>query len=97
MQDAIQTCGAPGARVTTLLNTNHGELDPQKAWAQGLRAAEMKRTMGAGLKLYVKICLFILFVIAVAATGSHVPALAFLLIGLAIAYAIWRRRVRGRA
>ena len=97
MRNALQACGGTDARVTTLLSTDHGELDPQRAWAQGLRAAEMKRTLGAGLKLYVKICLIILFMIVVAAIGSHVPALAFLLIGLAIAYFIWRRRARSRA
>ena len=90
MQGALQACGDPEARVTTLISTHHGQLDPQRAWAQGVRASEMKRAMGAGVKLYVKICLIILFVIAVAAIGSHMPALAFLLIAIAIVYAIWR-------
>jgi len=94
MQDALKATADPDARVTTLINTSSGQLDPQQQWDQGLRHAEMRRAAGKAIKVYLIACLIVLFVIVIAAIGAHVPALAFLLIGLAIAFAVWRYRRR---
>jgi len=93
MQGALDAIGDPNARLT-LINTRAGQLDPQQQWEQDLRNAQMRRMVGKGIKAYLTGCLIVLFVIAVAAIGTRVPALAFILIGLAIAYAVWRYRRR---
>jgi hypothetical protein len=94
MENALKAAGGPGPYVTKLINTNSGELDPQQQWEQGLRYGQMRRAVGKGVKWYLMACLIVLFVIAVAAIGAHVPVLAFILIGLAIAFAVWRYRKR---
>jgi Domain of unknown function (DUF4189) len=94
MQAALKAAGDPDAHVTKLINTNSGELDPQQQWEQGLRYAQMRRVVGKGIKWYLMACLIVVFVIAVAAIGAHAPVLAFIMIGLAIAFAVWRYRRR---
>lgn len=92
MQDALGACADPGARVTALISTTRGELDPGQQWAAGLRAAQRRAELARGVKAAGWCLLIVPFILVVALIGSHVPALAFVLIGLAIAFAVWRRR-----
>jgi len=96
MQTALENAGGSAAGIVMLIHTNTGQRDPQSEWAAAQRIAEVKHAIGRGIWRYVITCLWILYVIAIAAVGSKVPIVADLMIAAGIIYAVIRYRQRRR-
>lgn len=96
MQSALEACGDAQARVTTLIDTSGGELDPESAWVTGEQMARIGRAFRSSLTFNLKAFFVLLIMLAIAAIGAKLPALGIVLFALAVGYALWRRRGRRR-
>lgn len=92
MDSALACCPDPDARITELIDTKSGQLDPGEQRYLAEQRAAMWQSLTGSIGRYFKRCLIVVLVLVTADIGLRLPALALVLIALVICYAIWRRR-----